>query len=53
MTVEWMDELELAGASDSSRTSLRASYDAVVRACGDRLTEERKAELKKFYEIED
>ena len=35
------------------RTSLRASYEAVVKAFGDKLTEERRAELKKFYEIEE
>ncbi len=52
MAVEWVPEAQLH-ARAVGRGSLYESYDAVVKAFGDRLTEERKAELKKFHEIED
>jgi hypothetical protein len=51
--VLWASEAELHNPNGDPRTSLRASYEAVVTAFGDRLTEERRAALKKFYEVED
>ncbi len=53
MAVEWVSEADLQRPDGNRRASLRASYDAVVKAFGDQLTEQRRAELKKFYEIED
>ena len=53
MAAQWVSEEELHGPHGQARTSLRASYEAVVQAFGDRLTEERKAQLRRFYEVED
>jgi len=53
MSANWVTEGELADPAGNVRTSLRASYEVVVKAFGDKLTEERKAELQKFYEVED
>ena len=53
MAVQWVSEEELQDPHGHARTSLRASYDAVIQAFGDRLTQERKAQLRRFYEIED
>lgn len=52
LAVMWVTEDQLH-ASGVGRGSLYDSYDAVVEAFGDELTEERKAELKEFYEIEE
>jgi len=51
VAVLWVSEAELHNPNGNPRTSLRASYEAVVKAFGDKLTDERKAELKKFYEV--
>ncbi|MHC4591665.1 MAG: DUF4190 domain-containing protein [Planctomycetota bacterium] len=53
MAVNWVSEAELAAGPDAGRQSLRASYEALVRALGDELTPEREAQLREFYEIED
>jgi len=52
MAVIFVRERNLANPRGPRRTSLRASYDAVVKAYGDNLTEERKKQLKEFYEVE-
>ena len=52
--VLWVTEAALhAPAGGDLRTSLRASYDAVIAAAGGTLTEAQKAKLKEFYEISD
>jgi hypothetical protein len=53
MALALVSEDELHNADGLARTSLRASYNGVIAAYGGALTEERKAELKKFYEIEE
>lgn len=53
MMVELVTEDDLHDAEGPVRMSLRASYDAVVKAYGDKLTDGRKAELRRFYEIEE
>jgi hypothetical protein len=50
---EWVTEDQLHDRAGNPKTSLRASYDAVVKAFGSTLTEERRAELRKFYEVQD
>jgi hypothetical protein len=49
MVVEWLAEAELTGPSGV----LAQSYAGLVEALGDQLTEERKAELRRFYEVGD
>jgi len=49
--VEWVGESSLHGDKGIPRTSLHASYEAVVKAFGNGLTEERRAELREFYGI--
>jgi hypothetical protein len=50
--VLWLEEWQLQADTGDPRTSLRASYDAMVAAYGNELTPERDAALKEFYEIE-
>ncbi|KPK66309.1 MAG: hypothetical protein AMK73_00375 [Planctomycetes bacterium SM23_32] len=52
LAVLWVTEWQLQADAGDVRTSLRASYDAVVEAFGDELTPERDAELRKFYQVE-
>jgi hypothetical protein len=49
MVVQWHPEAALTGPSGI----LAQSYARLVEALGDQLAEERKAELREFYEIED
>lgn len=51
-TVEWVTEDELHGCAGAGCRCLRTSYEGVVATCGDALTPERDAELRRFYEIE-
>jgi len=51
--VLWATEWQLNQPGGDMRTSLRASYEAVVAAYGDALTPEIDARLRKFYEIQD
>jgi hypothetical protein len=53
MSVDQATEAQLHNAAGDMRTSLRASYEAVVKAFGNTLTDERKTELRKFYEVQD
>jgi len=50
--VAWVNADKLRNSHGNPRTSLRDSYEVVLKAFGDNLTEERKAELRKFYEVE-
>ncbi len=50
--VQPVSEFDLHDPNGPPRTSLIASYDAVVAAYGDELTLERDAELRAFYEVE-
>ena len=52
MVVEQVSEFDLHDPNGSPRTSLIASYNAVVDALGDELTLERDAELRVFYEVD-
>lgn len=52
-TVEWVSETELHSGAQAGRHSLRASYEAVAGALGDKLTEQRDAQLREFYEVRD
>jgi hypothetical protein len=49
--VAWVDEEELRATALDTRRSLRSSYGAVIQAFGNELTEERRAQLKAFYEV--
>ena len=51
LVVMWVTEAQLGNPRGDVRTSLRKSYDEVIRRFGDQLTDRRKAELKKFYEV--
>ncbi len=51
--VGWLTEQQLRDPDGSPRTSLAASYRAMVEALGEALTEERDAELREFYEVAD
>ena len=53
LLVAWTGEAELQDPAGEARLSLRASYEAMVKAFGSTLTEERRAELRKFYEVQD
>jgi hypothetical protein len=53
LAVDWVGEDQLQDPAGEAWSSLRASYEAVVKAFGNTLTEQRKAELKKFYEVQD
>ncbi len=50
--VEFLTEAELHSREAGSHASLYASYQGLIEQFGDQLTEERKAELKRFYEVE-
>jgi hypothetical protein len=52
-SIEWVTEEQLHDPAGPARTSLRGSYEAVLRAMGDAITDEQRAELKAFYEIKD
>ncbi|MHC4787755.1 MAG: hypothetical protein ACYS8K_00910, partial [Planctomycetota bacterium] len=51
MGVEFVSEAALRGEEEGGRSTLRESYEAVVAAYGEELTEKRRAELKAFYEV--
>jgi prepilin-type processing-associated H-X9-DG protein len=52
--VEFVTEQELHGPGQGmdAYKSLRTSYEGLIEQFGERLSEERKAELKRFYEVE-
>jgi hypothetical protein len=51
--VRFVRETDLQEPDGPPGDSLAASYGALIDALGDKITEERRAELKKFYEIAD
>ncbi|KPK66310.1 MAG: hypothetical protein AMK73_00380 [Planctomycetes bacterium SM23_32] len=51
--VRWRTEDQLSSPAPAGEfPSLRNSYELLISDCGERLSEERKAALRRFYEIE-
>ena len=51
--VTWLSEEKLHNPDGDARTSLPASYRLLMERLGDRFSEEDKARLRRFYEIQD
>jgi hypothetical protein len=52
-TVDWVPEDELNGSAGPGRLCMRTSYEGLLKTVGDALTPERRAELRRFYGLED
>ena len=52
-SVRWVNDEDLHTPFGDPGTSLRYSYVVIMKAFGKRLTEQRKAELRKFYEVKE
>ena len=50
--VMWVSEADLHDPNGKPRMSLRVSYQALMDSCGADMTEEQKARLKVFFEVE-